>query len=91
MHPAKEMRKKNPPEPTKWETIFISGGRKHKISKGDIAGLFIKQGKIHPDRKGLIEAQAGVCVCSGAQRGRVNDFYPAQQSSYKKEEKYECM
>lgn len=55
MHPAKEMRKKNPPEPTKWETIFISGGRKHKISKGDIAGLFIKQGKIHPDQLGLIE------------------------------------
>lgn len=55
MHPAKEIRKKNPPAPTKWETIFISGGRKHKISKGDIAGLFIKQGKIHPEQLGLIE------------------------------------
>ena len=55
MYPKKEIHKNNPPTPTKWRTIFISGGRKHKISKGDIAGLFIKQGKIHPEQLGLIE------------------------------------
>lgn len=38
-----------------WETLFISGGRKDKISKGDIAGLFIKQGNITPDQLGAIE------------------------------------
>ncbi|WP_310991969.1 DEAD/DEAH box helicase [Aequorivita marina] len=38
-----------------WETLFISGGRKDKISKGDIAGLFIKQGGIPPDQLGVIE------------------------------------
>ena len=27
----------------KWTTLFISGGRKDKISKGDIAGLFFNQ------------------------------------------------
>merc|ERR1712127_603069 len=27
-----------------WETLFISGGRKDKISKGDIAGMFFKLG-----------------------------------------------
>ncbi|GAB7256525.1 DEAD/DEAH box helicase [Polaribacter sp. OB-PA-B3] len=38
-----------------WETLFISGGRKDKISKGDIAGLFIKQGKLSKDQLGVIE------------------------------------
>jgi len=43
------------PEPPYWETLFISGGRKDKISKGDIAGLFFKQGKINKDQLGVIE------------------------------------
>lgn len=38
-----------------WETLFISGGRKDKISKGDIAGLFFKQGNINKDQLGVIE------------------------------------
>ncbi len=38
-----------------WTTLFVSGGRKDKISKGDIAGLFIKQGKLNNDELGLIE------------------------------------
>lgn len=43
------------PEPSSWQTVFVSGGRKHKISKGDIAGLFFKQGKLKPDQVGNIE------------------------------------
>ncbi len=38
-----------------WETLFISGGRKDKISKGDIAGLFIKQGNLSQEQLGAIE------------------------------------
>lgn len=38
-----------------WETLFISGGRKDKISKGDIAGLFFKQGNLNKDELGVIE------------------------------------
>ncbi|MEP2279750.1 helicase-related protein, partial [Maribacter sp.] len=38
-----------------WETLFISGGRKDKISKGDIAGLFFKQGDLNRDELGAIE------------------------------------
>lgn len=44
-----------PPSPSKWKTIFISGGRKDKISKGDIAGLFFKIGKLNSDQVGIIE------------------------------------
>lgn len=42
-------------KPPYWTTLFISGGRKDKISKGDIAGLFFKQGHINKDQLGMIE------------------------------------
>lgn len=38
-----------------WKTLFISGGRKDKISKGDIAGLFLKQGNLDKEELGNIE------------------------------------
>lgn len=38
-----------------WETLFISGGRKDKISKGDIVGLFMKQGGLTQNELGNIE------------------------------------
>lgn len=43
------------PNPSEWGTIFISGGRKDKISKGDIAGLFFRQGDLKKDEIGIIE------------------------------------
>ncbi|PTX42150.1 superfamily II DNA/RNA helicase [Christiangramia gaetbulicola] len=48
--------KSNPIEKeTEWKTLFISGGRKDKISKGDIAGLFFKQGNLNKEELGTIE------------------------------------
>jgi superfamily II DNA/RNA helicase len=52
---AEDISKKAPRKPQFWETLFISGGRKDKISKGDIAGLFFKQGAINKDQLGVIE------------------------------------
>lgn len=43
------------PSPVKWKTLYINGGRLDKISKGDIAGLFLKQGQIQKDQLGVIE------------------------------------
>ena len=40
---------------SEWSTLFISGGRKDKISKGDIAGLFFKQGNLQRNELGVIE------------------------------------
>lgn len=37
------------------ETLYVSGGRKDKISKGDIAGLFFKQGGLDKSELGRIE------------------------------------
>jgi superfamily II DNA/RNA helicase len=36
-------------------TLFVSGGRKDKISKSDIAGMFFKQGGLVGDELGVIE------------------------------------
>ncbi|MDD2476803.1 MAG: DEAD/DEAH box helicase [Dysgonamonadaceae bacterium] len=44
-----------PSSPIKWKTLYITGGRRDKISKGDVAGLFLKQGEIHKDQLGVIE------------------------------------
>lgn len=38
-----------------FKTLFISGGRKDKISKGDIAGVFIKKGGLSSNEVGVIE------------------------------------
>ncbi|MGB6268605.1 MAG: DEAD/DEAH box helicase [Olleya sp.] len=40
---------------SQWTTLFISGGRKDKISKGDIAGLFFKQANLEKNELGIIE------------------------------------
>jgi len=50
-----DISKPAPKKPQYWATLFISGGRKDKISKGDIAGLFFKIGGIHQDQLGTIE------------------------------------
>ena len=53
--PIKVIKNKLKPTASNWDTLFISGGRKDKISKGDIAGLFIKQGKLKNEELGVIE------------------------------------
>jgi len=54
--PTIEVLKKAPmPKSSVWQTLFVSGGRKDKISKGDIAGLFFKQGKLKDSELGKIE------------------------------------
>tara|TARA_R110001592_G_scaffold140938_2_gene362108 strand:- start:4724 stop:6034 length:1311 start_codon:yes stop_codon:yes gene_type:complete len=60
-----------------WETIFISGGRKDKISKGDIAGIFMKQGNLTKDELGIIEIKqdcAFVAVVATKASQIVNQF-----------------
>jgi len=46
------------PTYSKWQTLYISGGRKDKISKGDIAGLFFKQGGLEKNELGVIELKS---------------------------------
>lgn len=50
-----DLEKSTLPSSVKWKTLYISGGRRDKISKGDVAGFFIKQGQIQKDQLGIIE------------------------------------
>jgi ATP-dependent RNA helicase DeaD len=42
------------PAPSEWTTIYISGGKKDKISKMDIAGFLLKKGNLKKEDVGLI-------------------------------------
>ena len=53
--PSEKMPSAPAAKPSKWSTLFITGGRKDKISKGDIAGLFFKQANLDKDQLGIIE------------------------------------
>ena len=43
------------PEPSPWVTLYISGGKKDKLSKTDIVGFFSKKGQLQKDDIGKIE------------------------------------
>lgn len=45
------------PKNPKWTTLYIGGGKKDKISKGDIVGLLLQKGNLEKDDVGLIEVQ----------------------------------
>ena len=49
---------------TTWTTLFVSGGRKDKISKGDLAGAFFKMGKLKPNELGTIELKTDCAFVS---------------------------
>ncbi len=59
------------PIPSKWKTLYIGGGRRDKISKGDIAGLLMKQGKLNKDELSTIELQQD-CAYVGVLGSRLN-------------------
>ncbi|RAJ11944.1 DEAD/DEAH box helicase [Olleya aquimaris] len=56
---------------TPWTTLFISGGRKDKISKGDIAGLFFKQANLNKNELGVIELKQD-CAFVAIPKAKVN-------------------
>jgi len=41
----------------KWQTFFISGGKKNKINKIDLVGFFIQVGRLEKSEIGLIEVK----------------------------------
>jgi len=43
------------PTASEWVTLFVNGGRRDKISKGDVAGFFLKLGNLTGDDIGDIE------------------------------------
>jgi len=80
------MQKAPVPSPSIWKTLFVSGGRKDKISKGDIAGLFMKQGKLSNDQLGTIEIKQD-CAFVGVQAAVVNQLIQLVDNSRLKNKK----
>lgn len=74
------------PSPPNWKTLFISGGRKDKISKGDIAGLFFKQGKLEKDQLGIIEVKND-CSFVAVKASEVSQLIPIVNNSRLKKKK----
>ncbi len=48
---------KSLPQPPKFQTVYISGGKKTKLNKFDIVGFFSQKGKLEKDYLGLIEVK----------------------------------
>lgn len=74
------------PEASKWKTLFISGGRKDKISKGDVAGLFFKQGKLKGDQLGVIELKHD-CAFVSVEESKINQLLGFVDNSRLKKKK----
>jgi len=66
-----KLEKNSVPQKSDWSTLLISGGRQDKISKGDIAGLFFKQGNLKKDELGIIELKQD-CAFVAVPSSRVN-------------------
>lgn len=45
------------PKLPEFQTIYISGGKKNKLNKGDIVGFFLQKGKLDKNDLGLIEVK----------------------------------
>ena len=45
------------PKRPEYQTIYISGGKKNKLNKGDIVGFFLQIGKLDKTELGLIEVK----------------------------------
>ncbi len=81
-----EIRRAPLPMPSPWTTLFISGGRKDKISKGDIAGLFFKQGKLEKEDVGIIELKQD-CAFVAVKESKVNKLLSIVDNSRLKKKK----
>ena len=72
--------------PSTWATIHINGGRRDKISKGDIAGLFFKQGGLSKDQLGIIELKQD-CAYVAVSRNKAGHILSKLNNSRLKKKK----
>lgn len=84
--PVEKLTKSPLPGPSEWSTLFVSGGRKDKISKGDVAGLFFKQGGISKDDLGVIELKTD-CAFVGVKTATLEKLLPKVNNMKLKEKK----
>jgi superfamily II DNA/RNA helicase len=71
---------------SKEERLFVSGGRKDKISKGDLVGFFIKKGLLGADQLGVIEIKHD-CAFIGIQASDTEALIQRTTNQYLKKRK----
>lgn len=84
--PIEKLSKSHLPAPSEWSTLFVSGGRKDKISKGDVAGLFFKQGNLSKEDLGVIELKTD-CAFVGVKTATLEKLLPKVNNMKLKEKK----
>lgn len=67
-------------------TLFISGGRKDKISNGDIAGVFMKKGGLSAQELGVIELKQD-CAFVAVPKKKSEDLIELLNNTYFKKKK----
>ena len=75
------------PKPSEWVTLYISGGKKNKISKMDIAGFFLKQGNLKKEDLGLITLM-DVMSFVAVKKNKVKQLLSLSQNEKMKGAKY---
>nr|WP_230383777.1 DEAD/DEAH box helicase [Pedobacter endophyticus] len=66
------------PEASDWVTLYLAHGKKDKINKIDIVGLFLQKGGLAKDDLGLIEVKDTTSYVA-VKRGRVEDLLSTLQ------------
>ncbi len=84
--PVEKLTQSQLPGPSEWSTLFVSGGRKDKISKGDVAGLFFKQGNLSKEELGVIELKTD-CAFVGVKTATLEKLLPKVNNMKLKEKK----
>ncbi|MBK8557241.1 MAG: DEAD/DEAH box helicase [Lewinellaceae bacterium] len=78
------------PEPSPWTTLYISGGKKDKLSKMDIVGFFSKKGNLGKDDLGLIEVMDFMSFAA-VKKDKVHHLLAAVQMEKMKGKKYKIV
>lgn len=77
--PVLELHPDAPVPEAPMQTLHINAGKKEKISRGDIAGFFLKKGGLEPDELGAIDLKdhcAFVAVRRGLGRKTIENLAP---------------
>lgn len=78
------------PEPSPWVTLYISGGKKDKLSKMDIVGFLSQKGGLQKDELGKIEVLDFMSFAA-VKKDKVAQLLPAVQAEKMKGKKYKIV
>ena len=84
--PIEHIQKAPKPAISTWKTVHILGGKRDQISKGDIVGLFLKQGNLEKDHLGVIEIKQD-CAYVGVHVTKVTQLIELVNNSKLKKKK----